>query len=326
MTGTVSAVVLRAILAATGRLGADPRALADEAGVPARALGGDGKCHPLAQLARVWQLAAWRLADPRVGLHVASQWQLGMYGVTDYLLDTAATLADGMSLAVEFMPILGSRKADDVRFSEADGHGVLRFDIQTPDPGVNAIAAEFCFTTMLARARQATGQPVTPVQVEFAAPAPLSHRELCVAWGTRRIDYGAAKSAMTFRRVDLDLPLARADPALARIVHDRAAAEIAALDRPAQWMDVFRQVVTDCLDDRDVLLASAARRLAVSPRTLQRLLEREGTNWRAEVDVVRRERAAQLITSGMSQFSVARRLGYTDPRALRRAARRWPTP
>jgi AraC-like DNA-binding protein len=326
VTETVSAVVLRAILVGSGRLGADPHALAREAGIPAKVFSDDSTSYPLVRLGRVWQLASWRLADPQVGLHVASEWWLGMYGVTDYLLDSAATLADGMSLAVEFMPILGSRKTDDVGFSRADGHGVLRFDIPTPDPAVNAAAAEFCLTTMLTRARQATGQPVTPVQVEIAAPAPSSHGELCEAWGTRRIEFGAARSAMTFRRADLGLPLLRADPVLAQIVHDRATAEITALEHPIRWIDMCRQVVINCLDDRDALLASAARRLAVSPRTLQRLLEREGTSWRAEVDAARRERAAQLLTGGMSKFSVARRLGYTDPRALRRATRRWSSP
>jgi AraC-like DNA-binding protein len=322
----VSGVLLRAILAGAGRLGADPRALAREAGMTARAPGGDSTGHSLAQLPRVWELASWQLADPQVGLHVASQWRLGMYGVTDYLFDSAATLADGMSLAVEFMPILGSRKVGDAGFSRAGGHGMLRFDIPVPDPAVSAIAAQFCLTAMLARARHATGRPVTPVQVEIAAPAPPSHAELSAAWGTPLIDFGAAKSAMTFRRADLDLPLRRADPALARIVHAQAAAEIAALHRPPQWIDTFRQAVADCLDDRDVRLASAARRLAVSPRTLQRLLERAGTSWRAEVDTARRQRAAQLLTSGMTKSTIARHLGYSDSRALRRAEHRWPPP
>jgi AraC-like DNA-binding protein len=90
-----------------------------------------------------------------------------------------------------------------------------------------------------------------------------------------------------------------------------------------QWIDSFRQVLAECLNDRALLLSVAARRMSVSPRTLQRLLEREGTTWRAEVEAVRRARAARLQRGGLSKSQVARRLGYSDARTLRRAVKRW---
>ena len=82
-------------------------------------------------------------------------------------------------------------------------------------------------------------------------------------------------------------------------------------------------MLADLLDDQAVLLGAAARRLAVSPRTLQRLLEREGTSWRAEVDAARHAQAVKLLAGGVSQAGAAARLGYSDARALRRAIRRW---
>lgn len=94
-------------------------------------------------------------------------------------------------------------------------------------------------------------------------------------------------------------------------------------ERAPQWIDSFRQVLAECLDDRALLLSVAARRMSVSPRTLQRLLEREGTTWRAEVEAVRRAQATRLQRGGLSKSQVARRLGYSDARALRRAVKRW---
>jgi AraC-like DNA-binding protein len=82
-------------------------------------------------------------------------------------------------------------------------------------------------------------------------------------------------------------------------------------------------VLGECLDDQAMLLTVAARRLHVSPRTLQRLLEREGTSWRSEVDTARREQAARLRRTGVTRSQAASRLGYSDARSLRRAARRW---
>jgi hypothetical protein len=55
-------------------------------------------------------------------------------------------------------------------------------------------------------------------------------------------------------------------------LRDRADAEIAAPERLPRWIEEFRQPLTGCLDDGEVLLASAATQLAISTRTLQRLL------------------------------------------------------
>ncbi|HEU5388200.1 MAG TPA: hypothetical protein VFV73_20075 [Streptosporangiaceae bacterium] len=40
-------------------------------------------------------------------------------------------------------------------------------------------------------------------------------------------------------------------------------------------------------------------------------------------DAARRERAASLQRTGVTSSQAASRLGYSDARALRRAARRW---
>jgi AraC-like DNA-binding protein len=162
--------------------------------------------------------------------------------------------------------------------------------------------------------------------VEFAGAAPSAHAELADAFGTGCIDFGADVSSMTFSRADLDLPLLRGDPVLAGILRDQADAELAAPQRIPQWIQRFRQVLAACVDDQDLVLGSAARRLMVSPRTLQRLLEQEGTSWRAEVDAARREQAEALLAGGISKTRAASRLGYSDARALRRAMRRWTRP
>jgi AraC-like DNA-binding protein len=103
----------------------------------------------------------------------------------------------------------------------------------------------------------------------------------------------------------------------------RGAAEPGEAERAPRWIDSFRRVLAECLDDQALLLSVAARRMAISPRTLQRLLKWEGTTWRVEVDAARRAKAARLQRAGLSTSQIARRLGYSDARALRRAARRW---
>lgn len=89
------------------------------------------------------------------------------------------------------------------------------------------------------------------------------------------------------------------------------------------WSESVRQILASRLDGPSLSLRSVARILAVSTRTLQRRLAEEGTSWRAELDAVRRDRAAQLLGQGVTHQVTATRLGYAGSRALRRARRRW---
>jgi AraC-like DNA-binding protein len=320
MSGTVHSALVRLVLSSAQRYGADSTVLAREAGLPGWALARDELRFPAAQLARLWQVSAARLGDPRIGLRVAAGWRLGDCHLGDYLFDTAGTLREAFTVAFAYAPLLNSAAGNDGALTDA---GTVRYRIGISDPGVSTIATEFVLGSLLQRARHAAGRRVTPSRVEFAGPAPRSHAELAEAFGTERIAFGAEISAMTFSHADLDLPLRRADPVLARILRSIADEQLAVPQRILQWIERFREVLAECVDDQDILLGTAALRLHVSPRTLQRLLEREGTTWRAEVDRARREQAALLQRAGTSPSQMAYQLGYADARSLRRAARRW---
>ena len=92
---------------------------------------------------------------------------------------------------------------------------------------------------------------------------------------------------------------------------------------PASWLDDFRQHLGDAIEDGATSLQALARRLVISPRTLQRRLAEQDTTWRAELDLARQRRASQ--SSDQSTRRLARQLGYADSRSLRRARRRWET-
>jgi AraC-like DNA-binding protein len=315
--------LVRHVLHAASREGAQRREFARQAGFADWAADANNTRFPAAHLARLWQVSVARLEDQRLGLRVAGQWRLGACGITDYVFDTSASLGDAFSQAVRYTPLLNSGAAGDIGFADGDGHGTFRCQIQQPDPAGSTAPTEFVLASLLRRARHATGHPVAPVHVGFAAAAPPVCSELVEELGTSRIDFGTDCTTMTFRRADLDRPLVRSDPVLAGILRGQADAELVALQTAPRWVDEFREVLAGLVDDQTVLLAAAARRLAVSPRTLQRLLEREGTSWRAEVDAARQAQAVKLLAGGVSQAGAAARLGYSDARALRRAIRRW---
>jgi AraC-like DNA-binding protein len=71
-------------------------------------------------------------------------------------------------------------------------------------------------------------------------------------------------------------------------------------------------------------LDSAARQLAMSPATLRRHLQAEGTGWRQLKDEWRRDRAIALLAHSPAPLAeLAEQLGFCDASALARAFRHW---
>ncbi|MBK8937957.1 MAG: helix-turn-helix transcriptional regulator [Polyangiaceae bacterium] len=71
-------------------------------------------------------------------------------------------------------------------------------------------------------------------------------------------------------------------------------------------------------------IATLARRLGVSPRTLQRKLEAEGVAYSELLDQARRELAcAYLADPALSVEEIAALTGYSEASAFSRAFRRW---
>ena len=130
---------------------------------------------------------------------------------------------------------------------------------------------------------------------------------------------------VTLHRSDLERPLVTADPALAAIMLRTAAAVPPPRPPDAAAVPGLYEVIAAQLPAGRPSLADTARRLTISPRTLQRRLSESGTTWRAELDAVRREQADGLRHEGAGPAQRAARLGYSESRSLRRAMNRWDT-
>jgi AraC-like DNA-binding protein len=324
MRGTVPTAVVRFMLGGLQTLGADPGALARQAGLPVWALGDNTARLPRAQLASLLREGRAQLADPLLGCHLGAQYRYGALHLYDYLFGTAATLGEALAVGRRYHGIVnGDDPAEIALAEEHDGVIAVHAVRRDVDPNISALLSEVGLSILVTRARQLLGRQITPLHVGLASPAPASHGDLGEALGTRRIDFGQDRSTMTFARADLGLPMPGADPGFAVLLRRHADALIASPGHPARWIDRFRQVLDAGLAARDLSLSAVARQLGMSPRTLQRRLEEEGTSWRGEADALRREQACRLAGQGLSRADVAAYLGYSDSRALRRAARRW---
>lgn len=102
---------------------------------------------------------------------------------------------------------------------------------------------------------------------------------------------------------------------------------------PADWMfvsfaeHIVSHRVREYLDKRlasTTRIEEVARALLMSPRTLARRLDEEGTSFQVIKDELRRDVAIQLLTqTGLAPAEVGIRTGFEDPTTFYRAFKRW---
>jgi AraC-like DNA-binding protein len=120
--------------------------------------------------------------------------------------------------------------------------------------------------------------------------------------------------------------LAQALPSTDEYLFRRTKRDVAYLNQieNLDLIDVLRQYLRQGLLHRECSASAVAQSLGMNERTLQRRLLAEGTNYRQELDIVRRDFSMLLLSfTSMSLAEVAESLCYTHSSTFTRAFSRW---
>ncbi|MDF1764450.1 MAG: helix-turn-helix domain-containing protein [Oleibacter sp.] len=105
-------------------------------------------------------------------------------------------------------------------------------------------------------------------------------------------------------------------------------AELVRLDKRFREYEALyqelRNIIVQCLNERDISQENSARLLEINVRNLQRRLRALGTTYRQLLDEIRYERAIELIHKpNIPLYEIAYRLCFSEPSAFYKAFRRW---
>lgn len=320
MTSGVLPVASRALVGACRRLGVDPSALLERAGVSAAALDDpDGRISASASDA-LWEAAYAAAGDPALALHAAEQTPYGAFRVLDYLAASGSTLGEGLARVAAYFPLVdprGSLAVEEwgsdrvaVRFASAEGAPL-------PPP-----AQEYTLAILVTRIRQLLAPGWRPAEVRLAFPRPGDFGEHVRIFGVEP-RFGAESATLALHRADWVRPTSSSDPALFAALDDHARRLLERAEA-APLADRVRAAIAADLPGHEPSLSAAARRVALSPRSLQRRLAEAGTSFARAVDAVREERAKGFLRSGdVALAEVSWLLGFSEQSAFTRAFRRW---
>lgn len=313
---------LRAQLAALARLGYDAERLRAAAGVSREDLDDPEKRFPYEVSAAVLKGAMAERRLTHLGLRLAASVPFGAYDVVDYLVFSCDTVRDGLERLARYFATV--TQAVSLHVSDEPDEAGVRFEVRDAlgAPGTFRFVSEFTAAITARRLHEGTGgrcrARYAAFQHDGASDAELEDLVGCP------IRFRAAWSGLALSRDAAALPFERRDPVLRRLLEDHAR-ELDARVLPLELgVAVIRRAVAAELARGDARLATVARRLGTTSRTLQRRLRAEGLSHQQLLDEARREAAERYLReSSLAIAEIAYLLGYSEPSAFHRAFRRW---
>jgi AraC-like DNA-binding protein len=260
--------------------------------------------------------------DELLGLRVGAAQHLTSWGLLGFALMACDTLQHAVETGVKYQNLSGAMVVwSAVR--EEDGF-VLYADLPDPalDPAVAGFLSAEGFSSVVTLIRLIVGPAFAPRRVDFAFPAPLDAGPFAEVFDCP-VRFAAPRNRLVFSPAWARTPMPGRDPVTCASVLEMLDGQVAARRDQQELLEVLEVSIAQSLPAVPSF-AEQARRHSISERTLRRRLAESGTTYEAVVDGVRRERVEQLLRRPEPSLrDVARRAGFSDERALRRAVRRW---
>jgi AraC-like DNA-binding protein len=313
-----SVLLLRPLSTVLGRCGADPeRFLADVGVTPDAPV---DSFVPNARVDRALDAIAAARGDEAFGLTLAREAvarpPVGLFG---HIVWLSGTVHDALMQAARFYSLVTGRAR--LALESSAGGDVATFTQRMLEGARRGrILTEYMFATLVLRGRAAAGAAFRIRAMRFAdaARSAAAYEDLFQAPVAFDPHVGAV-DALVLDAAALALPLSTADPFTAAVLEE----QLARFGGSGSVLERLRAAVRAEMGAGRPSLASVARRLGVSDRTLRRQLEAQRISLRALVAAVQREYATERLARGATVKELAFELGFSEPSAFSRAYKRW---
>ena len=275
---------------------------------------------PLRHLVALYETAAYVTGDSALGLHVGARADFRAFDVLGYVAANSATLGASLANAVRYLPLWTDGAALEIA---ADGRTVgLSWEYVDPTIGECRQDCEMTLRTFSELVRLLV-PGVTPREIHFRHTAPEDSTEHTRSFRSS-VRFRMPTNQIVFDRGALARPVPNADAALFAVLSRYADALL--LEAPAGYLllDRVQLLIQQSLPEGNARLGTVARRMGMSPRSLERHLTARGHSFRALLGSVRCGLAEQYLRDPeIAIGDIAHRLGYADAREFHRAFRSW---
>jgi len=317
---TVLGSWVRVLVTALRERGIDADALLERAGLDTTLLAMPDARFPLATTTRLWRLASQLTRDPAIGLWVSKHSRQTTFHALGYAFMASSTLLEALQRVVRFNGMVSDASEVSLH-DEGDCHRLswrsLWPDNQPTDEAMEAILA--LILRSCRKIHEYEFAPVSTSLMRAEPPGAGAFRDFFRG----EVLFGEPAFGMSFRKADLERRLPWGNEELARS-NDRVIAEYLARLEIGSIATRLGLLLVKQLPNGEMSQDYYAAALAMSPRSLQRKLDREGTSFNRVLNETRCELArSYLARSAHTLTEIAFLLGFSDTSSFSRAFARW---
>lgn len=274
---------------------------------------------PRAKLFELFELAIAVTGDPAFGLHSVEALRSEAVSPLGALVVHASTLREALRSLQEFRRLFANEASFHIH--ERSGKVFVRCH---RTEGASAVALRYMSEVALGGFYLLLRRLAVPVDfVAFTYPAP----EYVVEYKRvfeRRARFGQVFTGLCFDAAWLDVCSPHQDSALHDALTDHARRQIRQLTERRPWAERVRDLLVWQRQPRLMTMATSARKLGVSVRSLRRHLAREGQPYPTLMSEAMALIAKNcLLDQGRTIMETAHELGFADNTAFHRAFKRW---
>lgn len=258
---------------------------------------------------------------PWLGLELGLAMQLSAHGPLGYAVAASRDLRQALTLVARFAPIRNATLRLRLRTTPQGAAFEL---VERVDLGA---AREFVACVVLATVTRVVEAVLGRVPDAIAVDLPFAEP----VWRDRierllhgPLRFGAPRLALHIDAALLAAPCMTADATAFDRARRDCEAALASSATSANTAQRVRERLLGSEGEALPTLATLAAELAISPRTLIRRLQDDGTRFQALLDEVRQQRALWCLQHTRDSVeAIATRLGYADTSNFSRTFRRW---
>jgi AraC-like DNA-binding protein len=250
-----------------------------------------------------------------LALRIAAETPIGAYPLLDYLVSSAESVGEGLKQLARYLDLVNPT----VRLVFREEEDPIRVLVEG---SIDPFTVELTVSLSVLRVSRESGDQLQLARVCFRHEL----EDVSAFRGALHceVETRSTWSGFALTREAWQLPLRRRDPLLRNWL-ERKAEQILARQAGQEGVALeVRRLLAGAAGGDDASMEGAARRLGMSPRTLQRRLSQEGTSFNALREEVRKETAETFLADRtLSVGEVAFLLGFSEPGAFHRAFKRW---
>ncbi|RJQ81981.1 AraC family transcriptional regulator [Pseudonocardiaceae bacterium YIM PH 21723] len=274
------------------------------------------------QAIRIYNAAREVTGDDLIGFGVAPV-PLGTLRLICYAISSVTTVQGAVDRISDFLRCIPG--IPDIRV-EAKGRHVYAYSSVMPDPGPLHIKTVVTAAVLNRVTSWAIGRPAPLIEAVLPFAEPENVDDITLLLGDRvRFDPEATELIMVVPASLLEARIEWDERAILDYLDSAPARLLSPFKEEAVLAVRVRRLVEKDLEQERLSSAEEmAAALLISTPTLRRRLRSEGTSLREIRDDVMAKQAAEALRStGDSVESIAKRLGFSETSAFTRAFRRW---